>query len=115
MTADALSLVQFGALHTLEVPPEELCAGKNVQRERLVDYVRVAVAEFVPQLASAELAAEAGVQIFDFSERKVSNRASVLVDAERMGGKPNTQVLVTRVGDALQEPFWPEGLGAAHI
>jgi hypothetical protein len=51
------------------------------------------------------------VQIFDFSERKVSNRASVLLDAKPLGGKRNTQVLVTRVGDALQEPFWPEGLG----
>ena len=28
-----------------------------------------------------------------------------------MGGAPGQQVLVTRVGDALQEPFWPEGLG----
>ena len=28
-----------------------------------------------------------------------------------MGGHPHGQVLVTRVGDALQEPFWPEGLG----
>jgi hypothetical protein len=51
------------------------------------------------------------VQIFDFSERKVSNRASVLVDAAKMGGASGAQVLVTRVGDALQEPFWPEGLG----
>ena len=52
-----------------------------------------------------------GVQIFDFSERKVSNRAAVLVDADELGGAPQQQVLVTRVGDALQEPFWPEGLG----
>jgi hypothetical protein len=42
---------------------------------------------------------------------KVSNRAAVLVEADELGGAPGKQVLVTRVGDALQEPFWPEGLG----
>ena len=76
--------------------------------------MRLAVAEFVPPLASAELVCEdgvQGVQIFDFSERKVSNKASVLIDAEQLGGSSGHQVLVTRVGDALQEPFWPEGLG----
>lgn len=43
------------------------------------------------------------MQIFDFSERKVSNRAAVLVDAADLGGAAHKQVLVTRVGDALQE------------
>ena len=74
----------------------------------------MAVGEFVPALAEAELVQEPGVQgvqIFDFSERKVSNRSSVLLDATKLGGKKGASVLVTRVGDALQEPFWPEGLG----
>ena len=35
----------------------------------------------------------------------------MLIDAEPLGGRRRAQVLVTRVGDALQEPFWPEGLG----
>ena len=48
------------------------------------------------------------MQIFDFSERKQSNQAATLVPARRFGGSPNAEVLVTRVGDALQEPFWPE-------
>ena len=48
------------------------------------------------------------MQIFDFSERKQSNQAATLVPARRFGGSANAEVLVTRVGDALQEPFWPE-------
>ena len=111
MTADADSLNAMGALHSLEVPEAQLCASKNVDRAKLQDYVRLAVGEFVPELQHAELVEAQGVQIFDFSERKVSNRASVIVNAEELGGVAGQQVLVTRVGDALQEPFWPEGLG----
>ena len=115
MTAEADSLHRMGALRAFDgVPEADLCASGNVDRERLVAYVRLAVAEFVPELGDAPLIHEEGVQgvqIFDFSERKVSNRASVLMDAERLGGSEGHQVLVTRVGDALQEPFWPEGLG----
>ena len=111
MTADADSLRLMGALRSTDVQPWELCAPSNVDRDRLVEYIRVAVGEFVPSLAGGDLVAEQGVQIFDFSERKVSNKASVLLDGEKIGGTPSTQVLVTRVGDALQEPFWPEGLG----
>ena len=33
------------------------------------------------------------------------------MDASRLGGSDGHQVLVTRVGDALQEPFWPEVWG----
>ena len=102
----------MGALRSTDVPESQLCAAANVDRERLEAYVRVAVAEFVPPLAAKPLiGCWQGVQIFDFSERKVSNRASVLVDADELGGKRGAQVLVTRIGDALQEPFWPEGLG----
>ena len=114
MTADADSLCAMGALRSTDVPESQLCASRNVDRDSLVAYVRIAVAEFVPELGNAELINEPGVpgvQIFDFSERKVSNRASVLVDAQMLGGSEGQQVLVTRVGDALQEPFWPEGLG----
>ena len=115
MTADAESLCQSGALRSIDVAEATLCAASNVDRDKLVAYARRAVAEFVPELAETplidDLPGVSGVQIFDFSERKVSNRASVLVDADSLGGSEGQQVLVTRVGDALQEPFWPEGLG----
>jgi hypothetical protein len=69
--------------------------------------VRKAVGEFVPELAAHAMVA-GSMQIFDFSERKQSNQAATLVPARRFGGSPHAEVLVTRVGDALQEPFWPE-------
>ena len=34
-----------------------------------------------------------------------------VLPAARFGGRPGNRLVVTRVGDALQEPFWPEGLG----
>ena len=69
--------------------------------------MRKAVGEFVPELAAHAMVA-GSMQIFDFSERKQSNQAATLVPARRFGGSPHAEVLVTRVGDALQEPFWPE-------
>eukprot|EP00966_Prymnesium_polylepis_P033809 785950-Prymnesium_polylepis.1 len=51
------------------------------------------------------------LQIFDFSERRQSNVSTLPLSAARFGGSDGERVLVTRVGDALQEPFWPEGLG----
>ena len=106
MTAESGSLRAMGALRSTDVPEWQLCQSANVDRAQLEAFVRIAVSEFVPALADAELVAKQGVQIFDFSERKVSNKASVLLDATRLHGAPGAQVLVTRVGDALQEPFW---------
>ena len=102
MTADADSLRAMGALRSTDVPEVQLCAAANVDKAQLEAYVRIAVGEFVPALSSAELVAKQGVQIFDFSERKVSNKASVLLDASSLSGAPGSRVLVTRVGDALQ-------------
>ena len=54
---------------------------------------------------------EQSVALFDFSERKQSNRAAIAVPGTQLGGRQETVCVATRVGDALQEPFWPEGLG----
>lgn len=51
------------------------------------------------------------LQIFDFSERKQSNVSAAAMSPSVFGGGADGAVVVTRVGDALQEPFWPEGLG----
>ena len=52
------------------------------------------------------------VDLFDFSERKSMQLAAEVITAidgkRRPEGHP---LLVLPVGDALQEPFWPEGLG----
>lgn len=51
------------------------------------------------------------VDVFDFSERKCMRCAAEVVT--RVRGQPRARgaLLVLPVGDALQEPFWPEGLG----
>ena len=50
------------------------------------------------------------VDLFDFSERNSLQRAAEVVTA--VGARPLAKpMLVLPVGDALQEPFWPEGLG----
>ena len=66
--------------------------------------MRKAVAKFVPPLAELELV-PGQLQIFDFSERKQSNRAASFVPGSDVFGSVAAGeglLLVTRVGDALQ-------------
>ena len=86
-----------------------LVSPKNVSLAALEAYARKAIGEFAPQLKQQPLLPKQ-LQIFDF-ERRQSNVASLVLPAERFGGSARKRLVVTRVGDALQEPFWPEGLG----
>ena len=122
MTAQADSLLSWGALKGQGSQNGALCARGNIDPSRMESYVRKAVGCFVPELAQWELVPNQ-LQIFDFSERKQSNRATLLLPSASMRGRKSglsprssadaedEEVLITRVGDALQEPFWPEGLG----
>ena len=89
-----------------------LCAPANVDTERLEQYARTAIGAFVPALAQQALV-PGQLTLFDFSERKQSNRAANVVSGSSLGDARQgaSCALVCRVGDALQEPFWPEGLG----
>ena len=114
MTTELDALAAKGVLHHAS-PPDgtEPCAASNVDTAALEAYARKAIGAFVPRLASQELVPNQ-LSLFDFSERKQSNRAALLAERRTFGagGDPHRPpVLVTRVGDALQEPFWPEGLG----
>ena len=51
------------------------------------------------------------VDLFDFSERHSLSRACEVVTRVDDQELPSGPLLVLPVGDALQEPFWPEGLG----
>ena len=52
------------------------------------------------------------LDIFDFSERHCLRRAcEVVTGVDGTPLPPDSPLLVLPVGDALQEPFWPEGLG----
>lgn len=111
-TADALEA--FGALRrgVLEqsATGDNLCAPSNVDAAKAEAYARRAVQAFVPSLANEPMV-PGNLSLFDFSERKQSNRAAIAVPGDRLGGRQESVCVVTRVGDALQEPFWPEGLG----
>jgi len=110
MTAEGDSLLAAGALKSLD-RPEEVGSRANVDVDKLGAFARAAVAEFVPELAEAQMV-PGQLQIFDFSTRMQSNVATRLVDGAMFGATAaGSQAVVTRVGDALQEPFWPEGLG----
>ena len=109
LTTNAEALIAYGALKEVTEEPSQLCARDNVVSDRLEAYARRAVAAFVPPLAEHPLCS-AQLSIFDFSERKQSNKAVAVVPGSALGSEAPT-ALVTRVGDALQEPFWPEGLG----
>jgi hypothetical protein len=111
MTTSSEALCSFGALRAVEgVAPDLLCAAANVDTGRLEEYARKAVGAFMPRLSTKPLCS-GQLSLFDFSERKQSNRAAAIVGGARIGSKQDTPCIVTRVGDALQEPFWPEGLG----
>ena len=108
MTAEAEGLLKAGALISKDDP--ELVGPHNVSMAKLEAFSRAAIAEFAPRLKEQPMLPRQ-LQIFDFSERRQSNVASLVLPAERFGGSYGRRMIVTRVGDALQEPFWPEGLG----
>ena len=110
MTTTSDALHAYGALREL-IREGELCAKENVDYDMLERYARQAISAFVPELSRQEIVPN-NLTIFDFSERKQSNRAATIVSGAALGElRQETSCLVARVGDALQEPFWPEGLG----
>jgi len=111
MTTELKPLREWGALTAAAAEGTEAWDTKNIDSKKLVAYARKAVAAFVPELENQDMV-PGQLSLFDFSERKQSNYAALMVNAAKLGGEAlDGDVLVTRVGDALQEPFWPEGLG----
>ena len=110
MTTTSDALHGYGALKSAKVSAQELCQPANVDNRRLEAYARDAIGAFVPELASHPKV-EGQLSLFDFSERKQSSRAVAVVTGEHLGMSAQRLCIITRVGDALQEPFWPEGLG----
>ena len=78
---------------------EQVCAAANVDTAKLEEYARAAVGAFVPSLAQHPLC-PGQLSLFDFSERKQSNRAAALVTGASVGSKQDTPCIVARVGYA---------------
>lgn len=102
MTPLRANLLDQGVLKE-NLNSDDMLARSNIDCERLKEYARKAVAFFkVPQLSDFD---QNGIQLFDFSTRQRTEQTSVVL---RRG---DSKFLATLVGDALMEPFWPEGLG----
>jgi hypothetical protein len=97
MTPTKRSLLEAGVLKS-ERNASGLLHGSNVDIQRLSTMVQGIAAFFgLP----TELSESQGAMIFDFSGIQRQEKAAVV----------SGDVLVCPVGDALLEPFWPEGLG----
>lgn len=106
MTPTLGSLKNYGAIKQAGNAAEAVKSG-NVDDKVLRQYARD-VAEFFDLPSGTPFIDDrAACGLFDFSARTMCKQPSKLLDTK---ASPN-QLLVYVVGDALIEPFWPEGLG----
>merc|ERR1719330_1780854 len=97
MTPTKRSLLESGVLRDGR-PSHKLLSGSNVDIQQLSAMVK-RIASFFG--LPTELCESQGVMIFDFNGgERLENPATIIGD-----------VFTCVVGDALLEPFWPEGLG----
>jgi hypothetical protein len=130
MTPTRRCLCEAGiALDDKQVP---LLSASNIDKKKLDAFVRGIVAfPFKTGLSihdalkkdsegRAPAYADQGPGLFDFSKMKRSSEGLVFIEppvhgATDHGSAGNDEkLLVTLVGDALVEPFWPEGLGISR-
>eukprot|EP00441_Pelagodinium_beii_P043707 CAMPEP_0197636834 /NCGR_PEP_ID=MMETSP1338-20131121/12229_1 /TAXON_ID=43686 ORGANISM="Pelagodinium beii, Strain RCC1491" /NCGR_SAMPLE_ID=MMETSP1338 /ASSEMBLY_ACC=CAM_ASM_000754 /LENGTH=758 /DNA_ID=CAMNT_0043209147 /DNA_START=22 /DNA_END=2298 /DNA_ORIENTATION=- len=98
MTPVKRSLLEAGVLKNGQTAADRLLQKSNVDMERLSDMVRKVASFFGLPI---EMCADQGAMIFDFSGvQRLECPAAIA------GG-----IYICAVGDALLEPFWPEGLG----
>ncbi|OQR98175.1 MICAL-like protein [Achlya hypogyna] len=98
MTPKAKNLLEQGVLKTNQTP---LVHPDNIDPVRLRAFVTKAFEFFkIPMKAPLQ-----GANVFDFSRTLRAEKAcDILQDG-------STKLFVALVGDALMEPFWPQGLG----
>ncbi|RHY10898.1 hypothetical protein DYB25_004830 [Aphanomyces astaci] len=95
MTPKKASLIDAGVLETKELD--------SVNSDALQLYVRKVLAFLqIPAPDDDQLDA----QLFDFSQTRRAEKAAVVLHHHA-----KNKLLVALVGDALLEPFWPQGLG----
>ncbi|KAI9366941.1 hypothetical protein DFJ73DRAFT_891455 [Zopfochytrium polystomum] len=85
----------------------ELLAAENLDMERLRGFARH-LGDLAGVPAECGLSARHGVQIFDFSCKGQCTDTMRRMVSSREGA---AEALVLPVGDALQNPYWPQGLG----
>ncbi|KAI8802617.1 hypothetical protein BJ742DRAFT_533351 [Cladochytrium replicatum] len=109
-TVKKSTLVKFGVLREQLDTMKEFLSPSNVDVERLRAFGRaLATASSIPE--DAPFCDKNGVQIFDFSCKGQCTdtlKELVSVDPEL---KSSAHGYVLPIGDALVNPFWPQGLG----
>jgi len=108
MTAKKPSLLTLSVLKKDYPDQESLLASENVNRQNLIKYVRIATTQLgLPETCEPvkNSRGDEDIQIFDFSKRKQATEAAKIKEVN------GSKLLIALVGDALIEPFWPEGLG----
>lgn len=102
MTPTKRSLLALGVLREEQPRAGGLLHGSNVNIQRLQELVQsVAMVFSLP----TKLCQSQGAMIFDFSGVKRLETPATIV------GSGSSAMFCCAVGDALLEPFWPEGLG----
>jgi len=108
MTAKKASLAAAGVLKNPNLDITHLLEPNNIDDSKLAEYVRGITVAFGLPATTEYIKDHSGkdcVQIFDFSVRKTLVSSSKIIES---AGK---SLLIGIIGDALVEPFWPEGLG----
>ncbi|GBG24766.1 F-actin-methionine sulfoxide oxidase mical1 [Hondaea fermentalgiana] len=117
------SLLDHGVLREGASAGQDLLRAENVDFTALQDFARImATAVGIPE--ETPFCAWNPIQLFDFSTRaramspsKIlmtdsSNEPLILDELGSEDEIPKNAALVMPVGDALLEPFWPQGLGS---
>jgi hypothetical protein len=120
MTPTPKSLVETGVARDAACRP--LLSPDNIDQERLAELVRSVASyelkEGEPAVLEAVTSdagrfpgwADSGPRLFDFSKMRRSQDGLLFLPPGE-GHEEEESLLVALVGDALMEPFWPEGLG----
>lgn len=109
MTPTADSLIAQGCFKAKKDSYAELLDRSNVDQKKLREYARTTAMHFGFPIDCKfidwddQQDDKQAAQVFDFSERTETEKAMHVVQSGE------SQLLVFVVGDALMEPFWPEG------
>ena len=104
VTVKKQTLINFGVIKSALPTIKECLQSENLDFNELKIFARhLATASNIPE--ECPFSQKHGVQIFDFSCK------GVCVDQLRFLKCGNTQAPIFPIGDAIQNPFWPQGLG----
>jgi len=106
MTPTSGSLKTYGVLKKVCSNPSDTVKSDNLNRDKLHEFAREVATFFDLPKTTPFIKGSNSAQIFDFSSRSMCKHPMKILGDEKKG-----QLVVQILGDALIEPFWPEGLG----